>query len=454
MSINSKTDRFGIDIVIESLQQMSEPRLLAFWSNIAIADYVSYPRANKNPRGTDEVPEISLDATEYKPVLFDDTLAVTSFWIVSDTRIFNDDTKQVKATISIIFQANLKTIYAQTNRADEEFNANVLDVFAPDNFFINSDLTIVEGIDNVYSDLTFTEDLNDNIKKHDMSEFHVVKFTMDVIYDPDCFPVLAAVCPPGGTPVTVEFQGTPTAVQVAAGTTVDFQVVNAASQATLGALTTDTGLVKKVDVTIPAGITIQTGTTGQEATFRTGDDGDRFLNGDYLTKDLADLTDYYTLTLVNPDFPNHSKRLTGDTGGYMDEATGSFFDLNNAATTKALAFPNDILRDYAWRRRWFLNRSGARTWDNAIDLALTDSRGGETGWFLPNKFEYETLSSNNSKSPTYIDSRLFNWSATNLWSSTTDKTSTTLAQRYGSSQDVWLSQAKTQVNPGTYVKLF
>jgi len=195
MGIISKTDRFGIDIVIESLQQFSAPKLLAFWSNIAIPDYTSYPRANKNPRGLDKVPEISLDDTEYKSVLFDDKLAVTSFWVVDDTRVFSDDTKQVKATISIIFQANLVTIYSQSNRADEEFNANVLEVFRPDNFFINSDISIVEGIDNVYSDLTFSEELNDNIKKHDMSQFHVVKFTMDVIYDPDCFPPLASIRP-------------------------------------------------------------------------------------------------------------------------------------------------------------------------------------------------------------------------------------------------------------------
>jgi len=205
---------------------------------------------------------------------------------------------------------------------------------------------------------------------------------------------------------------------------------------------------------ILSGISTQVGTTGQENASVTGDDGDRFLNGDYASKQVADLTDVYTLVLANPDFPNHNKRLTGDTGGYQDEPTGNFFDKDNVATTKALAFPNDIMRDYAWRRRWFLLRSGARTWTNAVALAQTDVRGGEGNWFLPNKFEYEMLSSNSTDSPTHIDSRLFNWSLLNMWSSTTDKNLTASAYRFGANQDVWLVQPKTQTNAGAYVKLF
>jgi len=202
----------------------------------------------------------------------------------------------------------------------------------------------------------------------------------------------------------------------------------------------------------PSAVTSNVMATGQETIYRAGDDGDRFLNGDYASVNLADLTDYYTLAAVNEW--GHNKRLTGDTGGYMDEATGNFFDVNGLATTKAVAFPNDILRDYATRRRWFLGRSGVRNWNDAIDLVQTDSRGGETGWFLPNKAEYESLSSNNSKTPTYIDSRLFNWSSFNMWSSTTDKSTTTSAFRLTSGTDTWATATKTQTNGGSYIKIF
>lgn len=191
--------------------------------------------------------------------------------------------------------------------------------------------------------------------------------------------------------------------------------------------------------------------TGQEASFADDDDGDQFLIGTYAN---SILTDYYTLATVNPDFPNHSKRICGDTGGYMDEATGGFFDKDNVATTKALAFPNDILRDYAYRRRWSLLRSGARTWASAVALATTDIEGGETGWRLPSQAEYETLSSNNTKSPTYIDSRLFNFPSFFMWSSTTAKTATTSAFRFNSGGDIFTIAAKTQSNGGAYIKNF
>lgn len=214
----------------------------------------------------------------------------------------------------------------------------------------------------------------------------------------------------------------------------------------------DLALTYKGEITFPTAVSTSPLSTGQETTYRTDDDGSRFIAGDYASVTIADISDYYTLVNVNEW--GHNKRLTGDGGGYMDEATGLFFDKDGNPTTKALAFPNSILRDYSTRRRWFLNRSGARNWNNAIDLARTDVVGGESGWFLPNKAEYDSLSSNNTKSPTYIDSRLFNWSSFNMWTSTTDKTDTLKAHRYSSINDSYLPQLKTQTNGGAYVKIF
>ena len=204
--------------------------------------------------------------------------------------------------------------------------------------------------------------------------------------------------------------------------------------------------------TPPSIITTNVLNTGQETAFLSGDDGDRYLNGDYAAQNVADITDFYTLTEVNEW--GHLKRFTGDTGGYMDEATGSFFDVNNVATTKALAFPNDIMRDYCWRRRWYFARSAARTWQDCVTLTLTEVRGGEDGWFCPNKSEYDSVSSANSKSVEYIDSRLFNWAAQNMWCSTTDKILTTNSFRFNGTFDSWSKELKTQTNANAYVKLF
>ena len=192
--------------------------------------------------------------------------------------------------------------------------------------------------------------------------------------------------------------------------------------------------------------------TGQDIIYATGDDGDRHQNGDYASVFIADIVDYYTLSL--PNEWGHYKRFTGDTGGYMDEATGLFYDVSGVVTTKALAFPNDITRDYSTRRRIYFNRSGARTWSDTMSIISSETKGGETGWYLMNKCEYDSLSSSSSLSTTYIDSRLFNWSTYNMWSSTTDKTDPLNACRYSAISDTWSMQNKSVVAGNAYVKLF
>ena len=202
----------------------------------------------------------------------------------------------------------------------------------------------------------------------------------------------------------------------------------------------------------PSGISSSVFNTGQEIIYRTGDDGDRFQNGDYASVYIADISDYYTL--VDNNEWGHKKRFTGDTGGYMDEATGLFYDSIGVATTKALAFPNDIMRDYCTRSRWYLNRSGARTWDDAVTLTRTELRGGEIGWFCPNRAEYNSLISDNADSSTFIDSRLFNWSSFTMWCSTTNKSNPLQSFRFTTSSTNWDLTNKTVVAANSYVKIF
>jgi len=447
MAIVSKTIRSGIDEVINTLQERSFPKLLPFWLT---TDYISYPRANKNPKEPgDIIAEISLDEKDYKEVLMDDEVSVTSFWLVADDRPLVDATKLIKHNISIIFQCDLVKLYGDAERSDEKFNQEVLSIFKAEQQFIVGDIEISTGVDNVYEDLTLTSETAEKVKLHDMSNLHVVRLSFNVLYNPDCFPKAFPVC----SPCTQTLNSVPISPQISGTSKVIIIENDLAIPVQTGIITLDTPTALTVKVpAASAPISTLPFSTGQEVIFRTGDDGDRFNNGDYASVNIADIVDYYTLKLVN-EF-GHFKRLTGDTGGFMDEATGSFFDKDGVATTKALAFPNNNLRDYAYRRKWHLNRSGSRIWNDGIDLAQTDIVGGEGGWFLPNKVEYETLSSNNANSPTYYDSRLFNWSSLNMWSSTTHKIDTLRAHRITAANDSSSPQLKTQVVPCAYIKLF
>lgn len=456
MAIQSKINRDGIDVVIEQLQQSTFPRLLGFWDGATT--YISYPRANKVYKNDNIIPEVSLDKKDYREVLYDDKVFVTSFFIVDDTRIYNDETRQFKHTISMIFQADLVKLYGNTNRADEEFNMDVIRVLKKENLYIVGDITLADGVDSVYSDLSITGTLKDKLKLTDMSQRHLLRVTFDVLYRDDCDKPILLVCPQVGTPVSTDFNGTPTAVQTPDGSTLAINVVNASGGAPLGVLVTDLALEKKIEVTFPAGVSTSPLATGVEQSFTTGDDGDRFLAGQYASKQVNDLSDYYTL--VNDNEFGHKKRLYGRTGGFLDEGDptpgGAFKDKDGNPTTKALAFPNNILRDKAWENEWFTIRGGTRNWADACNLAQTDVKGGEDGWNLPSKAEYDSITSNNFKSLGYLDTRIWIYNV-NMWSGTTHYVNgvpSTSAHRLTPTTDGWTTATKTQANGTGYVKPF
>lgn len=446
MAIVSKTDRHGVDNAIEALQQSLFPRLIAYWDVNAV--YTSYPRADKNYKEDDIIPEISLSLKENKEVLTEDQVGVNSFWLVNNSRPYDADNKQLVHDVSLIFQADLVKLYGQTNRADEEFNVDVLRELTRKNVFMfNEDITVITTVDAVYSDLTFSPEMKDKIIYTDISNLHVVRFDFEIRYNIDCIPTLAPIC----VPATYKNSDDSFIQSIDSATTfISPDIIVTIDNIPQPPSVTNVNLSFTTTPTTP--ITTSILTTGQENSHLAGDDGSRFLNGDYASVDIADITDHYNLVLNNEW--GHKKRFTGKTGGYMDEVTGNFFDVNDVATTKALAFSDNILRDYAWRRQWYLLRSGARSWANAITLTLTESRGGETGWFCPNKAELESITSNNANAPSYIDNRLFNWSTTNVWSSTTDISDSARAHRMATGSDSWSIQAKTQSNPNSYIKIF
>jgi len=74
--------------------------------------------------------------------------------------------------------------------------------------------------------------------------------------------------------------------------------------------------------------------TGQATSNNDNDDGD-------LKRGRG--VDWFNLSFVNPW--GHSKRFTGTTGGYYDEVADDFKDVDGDVTTKALAFPDDLVSD-------------------------------------------------------------------------------------------------------------
>lgn len=245
MAIESKINRDGVDVVIEQLQQSTFPKLLGFWDGATT--YISYPRANKLYKGDNIIPEVSLDKKDYREVLYNDKVFVTSFFVVDDTRLYNDETRQFKHTISMIFQADLVKLYGKTNRADEEFNMDVIRVLKKENLYIVGDITMAEGVDSVYSDLTISGDLKDKLKLTDMSQRHLLRVTFDVLYRDDCAKPIVLVCPQIGTPVSTNFNSTPTGVDTPDGDTLNINVVNT-EDTQIGTLVTNTANEKKAEI--------------------------------------------------------------------------------------------------------------------------------------------------------------------------------------------------------------
>lgn len=185
MAVVSKTDRHGVDIPIEALQQSLFSRLILKWDANAV--YTSYPRANKLFKEDNIIPEISIDGTESEEVLMNDKAAVTSFWLTSNSRPYDALQHQLIHDVSLIFQADLVKLYGQTNRPDEEFNMDVLrELTRKNQFMFDENINMIETVDAVYSDLTFSTKMKEKIIYTDISNFHVVRFDFQIRYAINC----------------------------------------------------------------------------------------------------------------------------------------------------------------------------------------------------------------------------------------------------------------------------
>lgn len=193
--IVEKTNKAGIDLVVYYFQQKLYANLLGFF--LTDATYQCYPRANKNYKGSNVVPEISLDAKEYKNAMYDDNFSLTSFFVTSDEREWQNDNGYLSHDLSIIFQADLIQLYGMSERMDELFLEHVLKVLRSEMKFKTGNIEISEGIDLVYQGFTLSNELKDKIKYDNISNRHVLKLTFNVVYPLGCTSPVVAVCVPG-----------------------------------------------------------------------------------------------------------------------------------------------------------------------------------------------------------------------------------------------------------------
>lgn len=171
-TIKRKSNPVGIDVVIDEFQT----RLSNLFGG---ADWISYPRVYPNPKEINlrsKVPEF-FDEIEYFEVFMDDRHTMTSFFIVSPDRPYQEGV--FKTDISLVFQvSDLKALFPSvTHRADEEFNKTIINEVR--HLYEYKGMTT--EIQNVYREFDKNEIILDN-----MNEFYVVRFNFNVDYYYNC----------------------------------------------------------------------------------------------------------------------------------------------------------------------------------------------------------------------------------------------------------------------------
>lgn len=128
--------------------------------------------------------------------------------------------------------------------------------------------------------------------------------------------------------------------------------------------------------------------TGQTASFGPHDDGDLR---------IGRLEDFFTLEENNSNYFNSFHRFTGITGGYRDQTTGEWKDVNgNIVPDRITAFPEDIMLDWAYRDTetgavmgWYMNDNSFNIdWDSALAWCYNFSTPSFNSlWHMPNEQE-------------------------------------------------------------------
>ena len=171
----------GIDISIQAMQNLLFAQLKNTW-NITADQWDCYGRVERNidKESNDYIPEYlypTANGYEYKEVLLNDKMAVTSFFgAVLNTKYSNGS---ALADVSAIFMINLGIIRGGTLAENAREDLIKLFKAKPMGF------TLVgwqEGIENVFREYPGTR--RDNLKLRDMYPWKSLRFNTQVLYSP------------------------------------------------------------------------------------------------------------------------------------------------------------------------------------------------------------------------------------------------------------------------------
>jgi len=195
---------------------------------------------------------------------------------------------------------------------------------------------------------------------------------------------------PNCVPCTESFNGSPITGIPSGGNKAIIVQNDASTPVQVGTILTDTATNLLISVPEGGGAGLNTANgykTAQTTSTGTGSDG-ALQRGRGL--------DWFRLNFNNP-FGNIAK-LTGTTGGFFDDISSDYRNVNGVITTKILAFPGDLFCNWAYWNEgsttfdmWYFNpQTGTGTTCKTIPDA--SSQAGFTDWACPNCDEQFLLS--------------------------------------------------------------
>jgi hypothetical protein len=184
MALLQRNIASGIDIPIQRFQSFMYQQIITKILNVSEVDlrYKCYGRCYRNNSKEGYIPELFQGGKEYKPLFYDDSMWIVSFFgigentSVSDTGALN--------SVHLIFWMNLSKfdgLVGAGDRFDENIRVKLYDLFSTQRFGFN--LTGVElGWENVYRE--YPGFLKNNDKYRDMHPYHAFRFNFNLNYNP------------------------------------------------------------------------------------------------------------------------------------------------------------------------------------------------------------------------------------------------------------------------------
>ena len=133
-------------------------------------------------------------------------------------------------------------------------------------------------------------------------------------------------------------------------------------------------------------------------------------------------------------------RRTGITGGYYDPTTGLYYDVDGVVTTVDLAFPDNLFADHMTSTLFERVTITVDQWTDAMDIGITKTIAGFTGWYLPDTQQLYSQADNGVFSGFRTDDVPLRWGNSSVI------TSDTYANN---SAQAWGGTTVTQITPLT-----